>query len=157
MNQEPEMDQEPESVSPQEALDKVFELAGRLADAMRETLTERGLTPGRAEAVLVLHRLGPAVQRALSEALACTPRHVTALVDVLEEQGWAARGPHPTDRRATVVTLTEQGTAVAVQLATERDAAARALLGDVPPADLATFVRIADQLMARMGRPPEGG
>jgi hypothetical protein len=59
MNQEPEMDQEPESVSPQEALDKVFELAGRLADAMRETLTERGLTPGRAEAVLVLHRLGP--------------------------------------------------------------------------------------------------
>ena len=144
------MSQPHQEPAPQAALDTVFELASRLADLMRGTLAERGLTPGRAEALLVVHQHGPMLQRALSEALQCTPRHVTALVDVLEEQGWVTRRPHPTDRRATLVALTERGTATAAQLAREREEGARALFGDIPAADLRTFVRVAEQVRARL-------
>ncbi|HEY6582164.1 MAG TPA: MarR family transcriptional regulator, partial [Rubrobacter sp.] len=34
---------------------------------------------------------------------------VTALVDALEEEGLVRRKPHPTDRRATVIEMTDRG------------------------------------------------
>ncbi|MEQ0559758.1 MarR family transcriptional regulator [Amycolatopsis sp. NEAU-NG30] len=132
---------------PVEAFDKAFELAARLAEAMRQALAERGLTASRAEVIYVLAREGELVQRALAEALRCTPRHVTGLVDQLEEAGLVQRRPHPRDRRATSVALTAGGAATARWMAESRHTAARALLGDVPGDDLAAFVRVADVLL----------
>ena len=93
------------------------------------------------------------VQRELSQALRCTPRYVTGLIDVLEAQGWVARSPHPTDRRATLVSLTEQGTAAAARMHAERQEGAAALFGDVSPDDLETFVAVLEQVLGRIGRP----
>lgn len=136
---------------PVAVLDKLFELAGHLGELMQTTLTERGLTTARAEALLVLHHHGrPMVQRELSQALRCTPRHVTALVDILETHGWVTRGPHPTDRRATLVALTEQGTTAADRMNTERHDAAHALLAHLPAADLAGFVAVADHVLGHI-------
>lgn len=135
---------------PLAALDKVFELAGKLSELMLRSLAERDLTPARAEVLLVLQKSGPVVQRQLSQALRCTPRHVTNLVDGLEATGFVIRRPHPTDRRATLVALTERGGAAARRLAAEREGAAQALLGDVSAADLATFVAVADQVLERI-------
>lgn len=135
------------------ALDRVFELAGRLGRLMEQALAERGLTTARAELLFVLDQRGPVVQRELAEALHRTPRHVTGLVDLLEEQGWVARGPHPTDRRATLVSLTARGSAAAAQMDTERRAAAQSLFGDLSAADLAAFVVVADRVLDRLGRP----
>jgi DNA-binding MarR family transcriptional regulator len=137
---------------PVTALDKAFELATRVGGLMQTALTERGLTPARAEVLLVLHHHGrPMVQRELSQALRCTPRHVTALVDTLETNGWVSRTPHPTDRRATLVALTAQGAAAAHRMDTERHDAAQALLGDVPAGELAGFITIADRLLRGLG------
>lgn len=136
-----------------DALDRVFELAARLGGLMDRALAQRGLTTARAEVLFVLNQRGAVVQRELSEALHCTPRHVTGLVDSLEAQGWVRRGPHPSDRRATLVSLTERGAAAAAQMDTERQEAARALFGDLPAADLATFVAVADRVLDRIGRP----
>ncbi len=136
------------SSDPVVALDRIFELADRVGDLMRTTLDGRGLTPARAEALLVLHRHDrPLRQRELSEVLRCTPRHVTALVDALEEHGWVARGPHPTDRRATLVSLTRQGVAAAERMSTERHEAAHALLGGMSDAELAGFLAVADRVL----------
>ena len=44
----------------------------------------------------------------LAEALGVTPRNITALVDGLEEEGIVRRLPHPTDRRATLIELTDK-------------------------------------------------
>lgn len=132
------------------ALDKVFELAGRLGELMHGALAERGLSPARAEMLFVLHEGGPVVQRQLSEALRCTPRHITTLVDDLEAEGLVMRRPHPSDRRATLVVLTERGAAAAARMAAERQEAARWLLGDVPLAHLTSFVAVADQVLERI-------
>jgi DNA-binding MarR family transcriptional regulator len=135
------------------AFDRVFELAARLGDLMERDLGARGLSTARAEVLFVLHERGPMVQRELSQVLRCTPRYVTGLIDVLEAQGWVARRPHPTDRRATLVTLTERGTATAARMHAEREESAAALFGDVAADDLETFVAVLDQVLDRIGRP----
>ena len=129
------------------AFDKVFELAAVAGEVMHEALAERGLTPARAEVLFALHQQGAMVQRELSEALRCTPRHVTALIDALESQSWVARRPHPADRRATLVTLTEKGTAAAARMVTERQEAAQSLFGGLPATQLAGFMAVADHVL----------
>ncbi|MGH4020990.1 MAG: MarR family winged helix-turn-helix transcriptional regulator [Pseudonocardiaceae bacterium] len=135
------------------AFDRVFELAARLGGMMERALADRGLTTARAEVLFVLHQRGAMVQRELGEALHCTPRHVTGLVDTLEKQGWVARRPHPTDRRATLVSLTERGAAAAARMDAERREAADELFGGMPADDLAAFVAVADRVLDRIGRP----
>ena len=133
------------------ALDRMVELTAELGEAWDSALSERGLTPSRAEVIYLLHQQGPMVQRELSQALRCTPRHVTGLVDALEAQGWVARGPHPTDRRATLVALTEPGTAAAIRMDAERLRTAQTLFGAIPATDLTTFIDVADRVLALIG------
>lgn len=132
-------------------LDKAFELADHMSTLMSTTLEERGLTPGRAEALLMLHRHGPLVQRQLATHLSCSPRHVTALVDTMEQRGWAERRRHPADRRATMVELTPQGRRHTEWMETHRQRAAQALLGDLHPVQLAAFIEVADRLIHSTG------
>lgn len=135
------------AADPVQAFDKAFELAARLAEAMRVALADRGLTTSRAEVIYVLARDGELMQRALADALSCTPRHVTGLVDQLEGAGLVERRPHSRDRRAISVALTDEGAATARWMTESRHEAARAILGDVPQADLTAFVRVADLIL----------
>jgi DNA-binding MarR family transcriptional regulator len=89
-------------------------------------------------------------QRELSQALRCTPRNVTDLVDTLEAAGLVARGPHPTDRRATLVSLTERGQAAAARMQTDYRQFAAELFQDVPAAELAAFVRVVEHTLGRL-------
>lgn len=133
------------------ALDKAFELAAQLAVVMGKALAERGLTTARAEVLYVLHNQGPLVQRQLSDVLRCTPRHVTTLVDTLQAADLVHRTPHPTDRRATLVALTDHGQDIATQLDQARRHAAHAVLGDAPTAQLRGFITIADRILSHIG------
>ena len=55
---------------------------------------------------------GPLGPRELAGRLGLTPSTVTSLLDRLEAAGFAERTAHPTDRRKTVISLTEAGEAV---------------------------------------------
>jgi DNA-binding MarR family transcriptional regulator len=136
-----------------DTLDALFELATRLGQVMEHGLAERGLTTSRAEVLFRLHGQGPMVQRELSQALRCTPRHVTALVDQLQAAGLAARSPHPADRRATLVTLTADGAKLATRIFTERETAARRMLGDIPATELATTLSVLRRFLDRLEPP----
>src|SRR5689334_21859723 len=81
------------------------------ADQQRE-LERRGLTQPRTHLLWVLYHGGPVTQAHLAEAVGVTPRNVTTLVDALEATGFARREPHPTDRRAVLVHLTERGLSI---------------------------------------------
>ncbi|WP_418057733.1 MarR family winged helix-turn-helix transcriptional regulator [Pimelobacter simplex] len=91
------------------AVDQVLELVVLLNRDMQLSFERDGLTEARARLLWVL-RGGPVTQRELADALAVTPRNVTGLVDGLVATGYVARAPHPTDRRAVLVTLTDTGT-----------------------------------------------
>lgn len=126
------------------ALERLFELVALLADGMERGLAERGLTRARAELIWRLRAQSPMTQRELSQGLHCTPRNVTDLVDALEAAGLVARRPHPTDRRATLVSLTKHGKAAATQMQTEYRKLAESLFAGLPGAELATFIKVID-------------
>ncbi len=132
------------------ALGRMFELGVLLTDAMDQGLGEQGLTRSRAEVIWRLHHLGPVTQRVLSEALRCTPRNVTGLVDALEATGHIQRLPHTTDRRATLVKLTERGREAAeAWQSAHQDLAARAL-ADLDDADLACLTGALERVIGRL-------
>ena len=53
---------------------------------------------------------------------------MTARIDRLEKAGLVARGPHPTDRRATLVRLTDKGFDLIETIMPEHEEAARDIL-----------------------------
>lgn len=137
-------------VAAEAALARMFELGVRLTEAMDQGLGQQGLTRSRAEVIWRLQHLGPVTQRALSEALQCTPRNVTGLVDALEATGHVARLPHPRDRRATLVTLTERGRATAVAWqGAHQELAARAL-ADLGKAQIAGLIEALDRVLGKL-------
>src|SRR4051794_24617061 len=105
-----------------EVLDRLFRLTIVMAEAMADDLADRGLTRARATLIVYVHAAGPITQQTLARALRVSPRNITGLVDALEADGLATRGPHPTDRRALLVSLTEAGQRAATALAEDRQA-----------------------------------
>jgi DNA-binding MarR family transcriptional regulator len=98
--------------------------------------------------VKALRRLAaePATGRELAARLGADPPFITVIVDDLEQRGLVERTPHPTDRRAKVIRVTDAG-----RLAAEK---AERLLGEppaalrtLPPDDLAALDRILTKLL----------
>ncbi|HSK91927.1 MAG TPA: MarR family transcriptional regulator [Euzebyales bacterium] len=135
------------------ALERLFEVAGVLADAMRLGLNGSTLTPARAEIVWRIGQQGPMTQRQLSTALRCTPRNVTGLVDALEDLGLVTRQPHPTDRRATLVTLTDRGGETARDWQVGYRQLASHLFGDMDADELTGVVTLLDHVLERLRGP----
>ncbi|GID69697.1 hypothetical protein Acy02nite_75780 [Actinoplanes cyaneus] len=123
-----------------------------MGEDMARGLEARGLTRTRATALWTMARHDPLTQREVADLLGVTPRNVTKLVDALERDGFVTRTAHAGDRRAVLVLLTAKGKAAAELMDTEADAFARDLFGDLPPADLATLVRVLTSVTDRIGR-----
>ncbi|HKW73133.1 MAG TPA: MarR family transcriptional regulator [Candidatus Dormibacteraeota bacterium] len=137
-------------VSRSASLEQLWGLAVVLSDQMERGLAERGLTLARAGLLWQLQQDGPATQQSLSRSLRVTPRNITGLVDALEADGLAARRPHPSDRRATVVALTDKGANLARALKRDQDSGAQYFFNDVTPAELKTFDKVVERLMQRL-------
>jgi DNA-binding MarR family transcriptional regulator len=113
-------------------LDQILELAVLINEDMAGSLEQRGLTPARTHLLWEVSRRGPSTQRDLAEALRVSARNVTGLVDGLEGTGFVTRAAHPRDRRATLVTLTEQGEREMRRMHKEHRQFAHALFADMP-------------------------
>lgn len=72
-----------------------------------------GLSYTRLHLLEYLHCRGPQKMRVLADELGLTPRNITDAVDALEGEKLVRRTPHPTDRRATLVELTDIGSETA--------------------------------------------
>jgi DNA-binding MarR family transcriptional regulator len=113
-------------------LDRLLELTVLLGRDAAEGLAREGLTESRARVVWELAHRGPCTQRALADALRVAPRTITTLVDGLVSTGFVTREPHPSDRRATLVTFTPPGNAVAQRLVEGHRRVARQLFEELP-------------------------
>ena len=92
---------------------ELVDLLGRLTPSwirwLHHTAAPAGLTPARLRVLGTLFRDGPSIMHHISDELGVTPRAITALIDGLEEDALVERQRHPSDRRATMIVLTEQG------------------------------------------------
>ena len=132
------------------AFDQVLELVVLLDEDMKRGLAAAGLTVPRAHLVWVLHHEGPTTQRALADSLKVTPRNVTGLVDGLVATGFVTREPHPTDRRATLVALTEHGRSTLAEMDRGHREAAELLFGDMPGHRFDAFVEGLEHVVSRL-------
>jgi DNA-binding MarR family transcriptional regulator len=136
-----------------DALSRLFELTVTMSEAMEHDLGERGLTRARATVISYLHQHGALRQRELAHALRVSPRNVTGLIDGLQTTGFVTRSTHPSDRRATLVALTEHGQTVAKAMQTDELHLARYLFAELPDRDLAAFNDTLARLVARLRDP----
>ncbi|MDI2124581.1 MarR family winged helix-turn-helix transcriptional regulator [Yinghuangia seranimata] len=79
-------------------------------------LAPLGLHPGQEALLLELARTGPRIQAQLSDALGCEPPSVTLMTRKLEAAGHIRRTPDPSDKRASIVELTDSGRALTEQV-----------------------------------------
>ena len=81
---------------------------GLQRDRMRAALAHRvGIGASELDALEHLEADGPFTQRELGRRLALTSGAITMLVDRLEAAGLVYRRPHPSDRRFTLLELTQ--------------------------------------------------
>jgi DNA-binding MarR family transcriptional regulator len=139
------------NVAAHQAVDRLFAVGRLIDDLVERELTEPGMTSARAFVIWLLFHGGPATQRELSQRSNRTPRNVTGLVDALEADGFVTREPHPTDRRATLVTLTPIGKTTAEHWQATYQDLADHLFADLPPDALPTFLTTLEQVTARLG------
>lgn len=131
-------------------LDQLLEIALLVNQDMDSSLGELDLTPARTHLLWELFHRGPSTQRVLAEALGVTARNVTGLVDGLQETRYVTREPHPTDRRATLVTLTDRGTAVMRQMQKQQEQFARLLFSDLSDRRMEELTRGLAHVLGRL-------
>lgn len=133
-------------------LDQLLAIAELFERDMRRAFHGTALTETRVHALWLLKHLGPATQQALAKELGTTARSVSALVDGLERAGYVRRALHPEDRRALLVTLTEEADAVMARMQVDHARLAAELTAAVDPEDLAAFERGIESVLARLSR-----
>lgn len=96
------------------AVTSVMRVQQILLSAVDSALRPHGLTFARYEALVLLtfSRSGRLPMRVMGERLQLHPTSVTNIVDRLQADELVRRTPHPTDRRATLVEITEVGSAL---------------------------------------------
>lgn len=125
---------------PAQTGDLVMAVARRVRRAHLEALAQWQVTPSQSRALRVIasrpEGMRPSV---LAEELHIAPRSATEVVDALEEHDWVTRSPDPTDRRATVLTLTDAGRALVARVDDVRRSASEGVLDVLTPAQRRTL------------------
>ncbi|GAA1727109.1 MarR family winged helix-turn-helix transcriptional regulator [Microbacterium paludicola] len=108
------------------------------------------LTASRVRVLWLLQHRGPSTQRELAQELDVSARNVSGLVDALEASGHVLRSPHPTDRRATVVTLTDAAAEQMAAMQSDHAQLSVTLLDAVAPQDREPLERGIVAIAARL-------
>jgi DNA-binding MarR family transcriptional regulator len=87
----------------------IFDFIVATAPERSRAIGEAGLTPNDARALSGLGQKPGRTMGSLADEWKCDASTATWIVDRLEARGLAARKPHPTDRRVTLVVLTPLG------------------------------------------------
>jgi DNA-binding MarR family transcriptional regulator len=137
-------------------LGELFHAAFRgLRRTWAEQLSPWDLTPHQWRALATLLRNCPPGVDAetaglrlkdLADRLRIAPRSATEVVDQLEAKGLVRREPDPTDRRATLVLATDEGTELFANLGAERRDKSNEYFAKLSASDRAELARILGEL-----------
>lgn len=116
-----------------------------------------GLTPHQFRALNAVGRAAAAEENAggepglrlkeLAERLRIAPRSATEVVDQLAEKGLVERRPHPSDRRATLLSLTAEGEQLRARVNADRKREADEFFSVLEPQDRIELARILGELL----------
>ena len=124
-----------------------WRVARRLRSASTESLARWEIAPSHARALMVLGRHQPRRPGDLAAHLHIAPRSATEVIDALQERGLVHRQPDPSDRRATLVELTDDGHRVLDDLVKARESEADAYFARLSSKDRQQLGRILGRLL----------
>jgi DNA-binding MarR family transcriptional regulator len=113
----------------------------------------RGLSWAGFRTLFCLWVVGPQQTRDLAQLLFTTPPSVSSAVNTLESRGWVRRSRLDHDRRLVEVRLTATGGRLIRSTFKAQHDRELSWTADIPPEDLAAFIRVMEHLAARH-RPP---
>ena len=128
-----------------DAVDAILYAAHRIRTAADAALREHGLSLSGLKLLKALAG-GDRSMREISQVLHVAPRTVTDLIDGLEARGLVARGPHPSDRRITLLHLTEGGTRELAAASTRAERIAATAISALDPAEQHTLQALLDRV-----------
>lgn len=128
-----------------DVVDAILYAAHRVRTAADARLRECGLSLPAFKLLRALENSDRSM-REISEILHISPRTVTDMIDGLEARGLVARGPHPADRRVTLLRLTPDGIRQLAAAATLAEQASRAAISGVSLQDQQTLRGLLDQV-----------
>jgi DNA-binding MarR family transcriptional regulator len=128
-------------------------MGGEAHTRMHDVCQAVDLTPAAMKILMVLAS-GPRPMRELIETFRHDPSYLTSVVDVMERRGVARREPHPTDRRAKTVAMTEQGHQVLAQALEILTVPPRSL-GVLSPAEQEQLLALLMRVLAAEPAVPE--
>ena len=137
-------------VTPAQDLGDAFgAVARRLRTASMASLSAWDVTPSQMRAVRVLTAHDGGVRSSeLAQLLRIAPRSATEVVDALEAKNLVQRSPDPTDRRATLVSLTPRGVELTDEVRRARGLESERLFERLTATDRAHLARILRRLQS---------
>jgi DNA-binding MarR family transcriptional regulator len=106
-----------------------------------------GVTVARLRTLALIRTLGPRPMGQLAKEAGVAARTLTALIDGLERDGLARRVPHPSDRRATLIEITDEGEQILRSCLKPHRASISALFSEFGRADRTMFARLIPLLV----------
>jgi DNA-binding MarR family transcriptional regulator len=116
-----------------------------------EALEPFGIRPRHVAALIELRERGELTQQSLCGQLHLDPTNLVAILNELEERGYATRRRDPQDRRRHLVEVSKKGVAVIEKVSKVMDEVEADLLKDLEPAEREQLERLLASIWERSG------
>ena len=129
----------------------VMAVAHRVRESRLAALEPFGLALHQARAFTILgrrSRSGEMRPSDLARELGISPRSATEVVDALEDKGLVVRSPSPTDRRAIVLSLTEDGRGLLARMRHHPGPDDDGVFAGLEPAELAQLTALLRRVVS---------
>jgi DNA-binding MarR family transcriptional regulator len=136
------------SVPPREltAVDGLTQLSFLIQNALARRATERELSLIQTRLLRVLCDREPSMNE-LARLLQLDKSSITGLIDRAERRGLVERVPSPSDRRAVLVSLTDDGRSLVSEVAAHFESDVSQLLDLLPATDSKALSRVVSRLL----------
>jgi DNA-binding MarR family transcriptional regulator len=116
-----------------------------------EALDPFGIKPRHVAALIELRDSGELTQQSLCGALHLDPTNLVAILNELEERGYARRRRDPSDRRRHIVEISKKGLAVIDKVTAAMDSVEDELLADFDAPEREQVARLLTAIWNRSG------
>jgi DNA-binding MarR family transcriptional regulator len=135
-----------------DAVDAILYAAHRIRTSADAALREHGLSLPALKLLTALAG-GDRSMREISQVLHVSPRTVTDMIDTLEGRGLVARCAHATDRRVTLLRLTEAGARELAAASTASERVAATAISALDEDEQRTLQSLLERVCVRAGEP----
>jgi DNA-binding MarR family transcriptional regulator len=127
---------------------KIGQLSNYARNVVSVALNADGLKRNHATVMTALDESGPSSQADLSRRLWIDPSDLHATLNDLEERGWIARKPDPSDRRRNLVELRKPGATALTRVQKRIDEAQATLLAPLDRKQRSEFNALLSTVLA---------